>query len=350
VKLIKEAHEAGTRLFKACEEIGISIRTYQRWTEGDGVKEDQRPLIERKPPANKLTNKEEEEILQTVKSAEYVDYPPSQIIPALADKGRYLASESTFYRILRKHELQKYRGGKRRATAYKRPTTHIAYQPNEVWSWDITWLNGPIKGMYYKLYMIIDIYSRKIVGWEVWESENAEYAKILVEKAVLKEGIKGKVLVLHADNGSPMRAEAFHVLLEKLNIQKSFSRPRVSNDNPFSESLFGTMKYRPEFPQKGFESLEKARLWVSEFVNWYNNIHKHSGLKFVTPAQRHTGQDKEILKKRHDVYVQAKKNRPERWSRSTRNWKAVEFVALNPVKSNESGQNGQEKNLTRQLS
>ncbi|MDC3414219.1 IS3 family transposase [Aquibacillus sp. 3ASR75-286] len=246
----------------------------------------------------------------------------------------YLASESTYYRVLREEKMQHHRGRSQKPTK-RIPETHLATEPNQVWTWDITWLGGPVKGLFYRLYLIIDLFSRKVVGWEVWETEEAKYAKALVKKAVINEKIQGAPLVLHSDNGSPMKAATFLGLLEKLGIQHSFSRPRVSNDNPYSEAMFRTLKYRPDFPHKGFASLEEARKWAQEFVQWYNQIHLHSGLNFVTPEQCHTGEHIAILEKRREVYDEARKKHPERWARSVRNWRPHEQVALNPIREEE---------------
>jgi putative transposase len=203
--------------------------------------------------------------------------------------------------------------------------------------WDITWLPGPIKGKYYYLYLILDLFSRKIVAWEIWEEESAKLASELVRRAVLSERLtKNHPLVLHSDNGSPMKGATLLELLYKLSITPSRSRPRVSNDNPYAESIFRTCKYRPSYPAKGFKTLEVARQWVLEFVHWYNYQHKHSGIKFVTPVQRHTGEDKQILENRKRVYELAKARHPERWSRSTRDWTRQDKVWLNPERSNES--------------
>ena len=331
VELIQEANQNGARLAKACEELHISVRTYQRWIAEGEVKVDQRPVTKRPTPKNKLSEKERTEILTVVKQDEYADLPPTQIVPKLADQGTYIASESTFYRVLREEKMQNHRGFSKKPTK-RIPESHLAKSPNEVWTWDITWLGGPVKGMYYRLYLIIDLFSRKVVGWEVWETEEAKYAEQLVQKATLNEKIQGAPLVLHSDNGSPMKAATFQGFLEKMGIQSSYSRPRVSNDNPFSEAIFRTLKYRPEYPSKGFETLEAARIWAAKFVHWYNEIHLHSALKFVTPIQCHTGEHIEILAKRKVVYKEAKQRNPERWSRDTRNWSAQEQVALNPMK------------------
>ncbi|WP_419585727.1 transposase, partial [Thiolapillus sp.] len=170
-----------------------------------------------------------------------------------------------------------------------------------------------IVGIFFRLYLIMDIYSRKIVGWEIHENETADHAALLIRKACLAEGISMQDLVLHSDNGSPMKGATMLAMLQRLGIVPSFSRPSVSNDNPYSESLFGTMKYTPAYPSKPFESLDAAREWVSEFVHWYNEEHRHSGIQFVTPAQRHSGAEKLILMNRKVVYESAKQRNPERW-------------------------------------
>ena len=334
IELIDEARANGCRLKPACDELNISVRTYERWTKGGEVKKDQRPLAQRPAPKNKLTPEEREEVLKTVNSPEYADLAPSQIVPKLADEGRYIASESTIYKILREEKLNSHRG--RTSPPVKRePPTHIATAPNQVWTWDITWLNAVIKGQYYKLYLILDMFSRLIVGHEVWEEEKAEHAEYLVRKATLSQGIAGKPLVLHSDNGSPMKAATFQATLEKLGVQSSFSRPRVSNDNPYSEALFKTMKYLPEYPNNGFATLEEARKWANKFVNWYNKEHLHSGISYITPYQRHHGLGEKILENRKQVYAQAKLKHPERWSREIRDWSLPEYVSLNPIKEEE---------------
>ena len=335
IELINEARASGSRLKPACDELNISVRTYERWIKEGEVKKDQRPLVKRPTPKNKLTKEERDEIIKTVNSPEYADLAPSQIVPKLADEGRYIASESTIYKILKEEKLNTHRG--RTSPPVKRePPTHIATAPNQVWTWDITWLNGVIKGQYYKLYLIIDMFSRLIIAHEVWEEEKAEHAEHLIKKATLAQDTAGRPLVLHSDNGSPMKAATFQATLEKLGVQSSFSRPRVSNDNPYSESLFKTMKYRPKYPFKGFRSLMEARKWVGKFVNWYNKTHLHSGIKFLTPYQRHYGIDEEIMRKRSETYEKARAKHPERWSKNTRNWILPEYVSLNPIDEEEA--------------
>lgn len=331
VELIQEANRNGARLAKACEELHISVRTYERWVKDGEIQLDQRPIAKRPIPKNKLSEEERTEILTVVKQDEYADLPPTQIVPKLADQGTYIASESTFYRVLREEKMQNHRGFSQKPTK-RVPESHLAVAPNQVWTWDITWLAGPVKGMFYRLYLIIDLFSRKVVGWEVWETEEANYAEQLVQKAVLNEKIQGAPLVLHSDNGSPMKASTFQGFLEKMGIQSSYSRPRVSNDNPYSEAMFRTLKYRPDFPRKGFKTLEEARAWAIKFIRWYNEVHLHSALKFVTPVQCHTGKHIGILEKRKEVYEEAKQKHPERWAGQTRNWSAQQQVALNPIK------------------
>ena len=334
VMLINEARENGARLKPACDELNISERTYQRWVKDGEIKKDQRPLVKRSIPKNKLTEEERKEVLEVVNSPEYRDLAPSQIVPKLADEGKYIASESTIYKILKEEKMNTHRG--RTSPPVKRqPPTHVATDSNQVWTWDITWLNGSIKGKYYKLYLIVDMFSRFIVGQEVWEEEKAKHAEYLIRKSTLAQGITGKPLVLHSDNGSPMKAATFQATLEKLGVQSSFSRPRVSNDNPYSEALFKTMKYRPKYPFNGFKSLEEARKWVDKFVKWYNKEHLHSGINFLTPYQRHYGLDQKVMENRRKVYEKAKENHPERWSKNIRNWELPEYVALNPIAEEE---------------
>lgn len=261
-------------------------------------------------------------------------------MPALADKGVYVASESTMYRILRAENMQHHRGRSKAPTKSKLPTTHIATLPNQVWTWDITYLNSYTRGIYHKLYMIMDIFSRKIVGWEVWAEEQGELASELVERAVLSEKIKGKPLVLHSDNGSPMKSFTLKAKLEMLGVMSSYSRPRVSNDNPYSESLFRTCKYRSNYPQEGFKSIDEAREWVAEFVDWYNNKHYHSGLNFITPNSRHNGTAEAVMENRKRVYNSAKQLNPQRFNRGIRNWDLPNSVALNPNDENKSNLEG----------
>lgn len=299
----------------------------QRWR-GQGVGEDGR-AGPKTAPANKLTDAERRKILEVVNSPEYRDRSPKQIVPSLADRGEYLASESTMYRILREEGQLTHRAPSRAPTRH-RPRELAATSPNQVWSWDITYLKSPILGSFFYLYLAVDIFSRKIVAADVHSVEDSEHAAELIMQACVSENIDRDQLALHSDNGSPMKGATLLATLQQLGVMPSFSRPRVSDDNPYSEALFRTAKYRPEYPSGPFASLEAARDWVRWFVDWYNHEHLHSGIRFVTPAQRHAGDDVDILAKRRAVYEAARARHPERWSTSTRDWSRVEVVRLNP--------------------
>jgi len=330
IMLIDNAHQDGARLAKACQITGISARTYQRWTADGDVKTDARPTADRPEPANKLTTQERQNILDICHQPENASLPPGQIVPRLADQGDYIASESCFYRVLHEADEQHHRSRSQKPRKIMPPKGYCATAPNQVWSWDITWLPGPIRGMFFYLYMIVDVYSRKIVGWEVNPLESAELAVTLIQKAVLSEGCSLHPPILHADNGGPQKGFTMKAKLESLGIMPSYSRPRVSNDNPYSEALFRTVKYCPAYPHKEFATIIDSRQWCSSFVNWYNNEHRHSAIRFVTPFQRHAGEDRQILENRRKVYQEARKHRPDRWSAGIRNWDHIDSVWLNP--------------------
>lgn len=333
ITLIGEAVDAGAREAMACKELGLTQRTLQRWRKRGGT-EDGRPNATRPAPANKLSEAEEQQVLEVLQQPNNRSLPPSQIVPALADEGIYIASESSFYRVMHKHDQQHHRGRSKKRTA--RPlTSHAASGPNEVWMWDITWLPGPVKGLFLYLYLILDLYSRKIVGWEIWEEESAEHASQLIRRTVIREQcvVRQQPLVLHSDNGSPMKGATLLETLYSLGITPSRSRPRVSNDNPYAESIFRTCKYRPDYPTKGFKDLTEARVWVKQFASWYNEKHRHSGLNFITPSQRHIGLADDVFKKRKEVYEAAKTKNPSRWSGEVRDWSLEDEVWLNPEKA-----------------
>jgi transposase InsO family protein len=280
---------------------------------GDGV--DRRKGSSRQV-AHRLSAEECKRILLTCNEPKYASLPPSQIVPNLADQGIYIGSERSFYRVLHANSQLH-----RRADG-----------PNQVWSWDISYLPTSVKGIWLYLYLVVDIWSRKVVAWDVEQSESAELAAQLVSRACLKERIskrRTQLLILHADNGTSMRGATLEVRLEELGVLRSFSRPRVSNDNPYSESLFRTVKYRPNYPNRPFRSKEEACQWVSSFVDWYNHQHRHSGIKFVTPEQRHCGEAIEICRQRSRVYELARIANPNRWSRSIRCWKQPDLVWIN---------------------
>lgn len=328
MELIREACDEGARKEKACELLGLTLRTVQRW-ERHGTCDQRKGS--RAVPANKLSESEREKVLEIANSPEFADSSPSQIVPTLADQGTYVCSESTFHRILREEKMNAHRQMSK-PNSKERPEPYVATAPNQVWSWDITYLPTQTKGLFLYMYMVLDIYSRKIVGCQVFSVESGDLASELIMDACLREGISKDQLVLHSDNGAPMKSATMLAKLQELGVVPSFSRPSVSDDNPFSESAFRTMKYHPTYPHCPFSSLESARQWADGFVHWYNHHHLHSGIRFVPPSSRHDGKDVEILKRRHEVYQLAKERHPERWSGKTRNWDPVESVALNKGK------------------
>jgi len=336
IELIRESVSHGARRDPACRVLEISIRTLQRWERAESLEDGRR--APRGGPANALSEEEKEQIISISTSPEYCNESPAQIVPSLADKGIYVASESSFYRVLREHRMVNHRG-RARAAHHHRPAEIIAGEPNVAWSWDITYLKSAVKGLFFYLYLIVDIWSRKIVGWDVHESEDGAHASALIRTAAFTEGVEPDTLILHSDNGGPMKGATMLATLQWLGIVPSFSRPHVSDDNPYSESLFRTLKYRPEYPDRPFESLDDARKWVEAFVGWYNYEHRHSGIRFVTPAQRHSGEDRDILKNREEVYRKAKEKNPSRWSGDTRNWDPVNTVTDRKIKGDRDAEN-----------
>jgi putative transposase len=331
-ELIQEAVGSGARLWKACEVLEITVRTYQRW--GMRPRGGDRRGEVKHSPGNRLSEEEKAQMIAIATSVRFRELAPSQIVPIQAEEGTYVASESSFYRVLRQEKLLAHRGRSRPAV-HHRPMEYVAKGPNEVWSWDITYLRGPVRGQFLYLYLVVDIWSRMIMAWEVAEEESSEIASGMIAGACMEHGVDGNRLVIHSDNGGPMKGATLLATLQFLGIVPSFSRPRVSDDNPYSEALFRTVKYRPEYPSRAFGSLAEAREWVQRFVRWYNTEHRHSGIKFVSPAVRHEGRDAEILSKRVETYEQARRRKPSRWSRGTRNWSAVGEVMLNPQRGTE---------------
>lgn len=330
LELSEEALQMGVRQAKFCEMFDISERTLQRWQkqpdEGDMRNG---PLSK---PGNSLTEAEKQAIVKTANSDRFKDKNPAQIVSILLDEGYYIASESSFYRVLRENKMVNHRENTR-VKKHSKPLAHIATGPNQVWSWDITYLWSPVRGKYYYLYMIVDIYSRLIVHWCIREDESAEHASVLITEACEMYGVDKDQLILHSDNGGPMKGTTMLATLQMLGVVPSFSRPRVSDDNPFSESLFKTLKYRPEYPAKPFASIESAEAWVNAFVKWYNFEHRHSGIKYVTPYSRHTGTDKVALEKRKVTLEAAKEQNPHRWIQGkVRNCESITEVILNPGK------------------
>jgi len=290
--LVDEAVRENARRDQACELLGIDERPLQRWRK-TGVGGDLR-FGPKTAPKNKLTPRERQQILELANVPEHRDLSPKQIVPRLADQGRYVASESSFYRVLRA-DGQVHHRERSRPAVHSRPRELVASQPNQVWTWDITYLLSPVKGVYFYLYLVLDIFSRKIVGWEVHLTESAEHAGELIAGTCSREGVQRDQVALHQDNGAPMKCGTFLALLQCLGVAASFSRPGVSDDNPFVEALFRTLKYRPEYPDQPFASVESAREFIGRFVSWYNTQHLHGNIRFVTPAVRHAGGDVALL-------------------------------------------------------
>jgi len=316
----------GARLESLCAQLGISPRTVQRWRT-PGAEEDRR-AGPRTAPSNSLSAAERQRVLELANSEEYRNLSPKQMVPLLADSGVYVASEATVYRLLRKHQMLAHRGRARPRTPRPRPVL-VAAAPNQVWTWDITYLRGPIRGTFLYLYLFVDVYSRRIKGWEVAQEESAGRAAALFRRAWEAAG-RPAGLILHSDNGGPMKGSTMLATLQRLGVVPSFSHPRVSDDNPFSEALFRTLKYCPAYPDRPFAGLEEATTWVDRFVRWYNTQHLHSGINFVTPDDRHAGRDQHVLEHRRAVYERARRRRPERWTGTPRDWTPTGPVLLNP--------------------
>jgi transposase InsO family protein len=328
--LVNEAMVAGARQQPACNLIELSQRTLQRWKNDQANEIADRRTDRVQAPKNQLSPLERQHVLAIANSAEFGHLPPSQIVPRLADRGDYVASESTFYRVLKAEKMLQYRGAEKPRKPRSKPRALQATQPNQLFSWDITYLPTEVKGIYFYLYMFIDIFSRKVVGWQVFENESSALAGEVMKDICARENIRQNQVILHSDNGSPMKGATMLATLQMLGVIPSFSRPAVSNDNPFAESFFKTMKYRPAYPSHPFRDILAARNWVATFMHWYNEEHRHSAIQFVTPAERHAGLDVELLERRAQLYEAAKAKNPNRWSGAARNWTRTNIVHLNP--------------------
>ena len=333
VAALTEAQVVGARLQAACRVIGVSARTIQRW-KGHPDSEDRR-CGPRQRPGNALTAREQAQVLAVLTSPEYGHLSPKQLVPRLADEGRYLASESTMYRLKRRVGLADHRSPPLRAHVPRATTVHRAVRSNQVWSWDLTYLPTVIRGRFLRLYLVMDVWSRRIVGWDVHDDENADHAARLIQRICQESGVDPTGLVLHSDNGQAMRGHTLIAMLQWLGIIPSFSRPHVCNDTPYSEALFRTLKHTPAYPRLPFASREAARQWVARFVTWYNTEHRHSAIRYVTPDQRHRGADIAVLTQRRRVYERARRRQPQRWSGTIRNWTPIDVVVLNPAPTNE---------------
>lgn len=330
---LTQALQDGARLRAACQVIGVSARTIQRWKRRPNG--DDRRCGPHHRPSHALTVHEEAQVLAVMTSAAYSHLSPKQLVPRLADEGRYLASESTMYRLKHRIGLGARRRPLLRTGVTRATTVHRAVRPNQVWSWDITYLPTVIRGRFLRLYLVMDVWSRRIMGWEVHDDERADRAAALIQRICADSGVDPRGLVLHSDNGQAMRGNTMIATLQWLGIVPSFSRPHVCNDNPYSEALFRTLKNTPAYPQLPFASRDAACQWVARFVTWYNAEHRHSAIRYVTPDQRHRGRDIAILAARQRLYEHARQRAPQRWSREIRNWNPVTLVVLNPEATKE---------------
>ncbi len=295
----------------ACRALGIPRATFYRT-----LREQEHPTlpVARPTPARALAPPEKQAVLKQLHAERFQDKPPAQIYATLLDEGTYLCSIRTMYRILSEHHEVRERRNQLTHPHYQKPEL-LATAANQVWSWDITKLLGPAKWTYFYLYVILDIFSRYVVGWMVAPQESAELAKRLIGESCRKQRIEPGQLTLHADRGSSMKSKPVAFLLADLGVTKSHSRPHVSDDNPFSESQFKTLKYRPEFPDR-FGCIEDARRFCQLFFSWYNTEHHHSGIGLLTPETLHYGRADEVIQRRQEVLSQAYKRKPERFVRA----------------------------------
>jgi len=300
--ILSHQESLGTRAL--CEALGEPRASWYRSLKPH-------PIISKLPRSRRrLTDMEELRVLDTLNSERFQDMAPGEAYATLLDEDVYLCSERTMYRILLRHRQNAIRRQSAPRT-YAKPEL-LATRPNELWSWDITKLKGPVKWTYYYLYKILDVYSRYVVGWLVAYRESASLAQDLIAEACLKQEIIHGSLTVHADNGSSMKSGTLAQLLTDLGVSKTHSRPHVSNDNPFSEAAFKTLKYRPGFPAR-FGSIEDARLFCREFFTWYNTEHRHSGIAMVTPENVHYNTHQEVLTARSLTLAQAYQDHPERF-------------------------------------
>jgi putative transposase len=313
-------------LKRACEALGVPRSTLYRHRKPPtgGL----RPPPPRSLPTRTLSAAERQQILEILHSPRFVDASPAEVCATLLDEGRYLCSERTMYRLLARHDEVRERRNQLRHPHYRKPEL-VATAPNQVWSWDITKLRGPAKGIYYSLYVMLDIFSRYVVGWLLAERESELLARRLLSETVAKHPVAPGQLTLHADRGSSMIAKPLAQLLATLGISKSHSRPHTSNDNPFSESQFKTLKYHPQFPDR-FGSPEDGQLFCRGFFGWYNFKHHHSGLAFLTPADVHFGRAPTILTQRAEVLRAAYTAHPERFRALPRPKQLLQAVWINP--------------------
>lgn len=322
VALIDEAISAGARQSRACEVIGLCERRLRSWrsTSVDGRTGGYRATDQA------LTEEEKDRIVETMNAEELRELPLKQAFHTLMDRGVYLASFSTVRRVMLERGERSRKTGTRKRNAGKRPEL-VATAPNQVWCWDISWLESPTKGKYFFLYMIIDMFSRKVVGWSVAAQESGTLARKIFAYALAAEGIRANQLIVHADNGKPMRSHTLQSLFNLLAVTASHGRPHTSNDNAYAESLFATFKDRVSYPDY-FRSLSAAREYCARFFTWYNSEHLHSGLDYLTPSQVHTGAWQEIIGQRNVLLDAHRQQHPQRYGGTKKRYALPELVRL----------------------
>ena len=313
----------------ACEAFGLSRATRYRYKTVQSVSSSD--VLARPAPPRALSPDERQAVLDTLHCDRFIDLAPHEVYATLLDEGKYYCSIRTMYRILEDNREVKERRNQLRHPAYSKPEL-LATAPNQVWSWDITKLLGPVKWSYFYLYVILDIFSRYVVGWMIADRESAPLAKRLIYETCCKQSIEPGELTLHADRGSSMKSKPVALLLSDLGVTKTHSRPHTSDDNPFSESQFKTLKYRPAFPKR-FGSIEDARAFSQGFFSWYNKEHHHTGIALLTPEIVHHGKAPDVLRERQNILFAAFKDHPERFVRKTPEPQILhEAVWINPPK------------------
>lgn len=318
----------------ACRAFGIPRATYYR--HNVTPRDPSLAASERPAPPRALSSDERQTVLDTLHSERFIDLAPHEVYATLLDEGKYLCSIRTMYRILEENKEVKERRNQLRHPVYSKPEL-LAAGPNEVWSWDITKLLGPEKWSYFHLYVILDIFSRYVVGWMVATRESAALAQRLIAETCQKQNILPGRLTLHADRGSSMKSKPVALLLSDLGVAKTHSRPHTSDDNPFSESQFKTLKYRPDFPER-FGSIEDARTFSQQFFSWYNQEHRHTGIGLLTPETVHYGKAPEVISERQNVLLAAYNAHPERFVRKAPTLRPLpEAVWINPPNSTSTG-------------
>ncbi|MBN2652265.1 MAG: IS3 family transposase [Spirochaetales bacterium] len=326
LELIDEAVCNGSRLIPACEAADIAVSTYRRWKNRENLT-DQRQFAKKICPFE-LTDEEQQKIIDVCCEDEYKDETPYTIFVKLLEAGIYIASIRSFYRVLGRHGLTKHRSCKHPGVKHSRPPQKVATAPNQVWTWDITWLPTYVKGLFFYLYTIIDIWDKSIVGWAIHEAESDEYAAQLFSSTLYENRLPS--VHIHSDNGNPMKGISLLTLLNRLDLVNSYSRPRVSNDNPFIESFFGTLKNHRKYPGK-FNSISEAREWAGNFISYYHNHHRHSGINYFTPHQMRSGEYIKLTQIRNDTLTKALAEKPDRWrGRTPKLWNPKHIVILNP--------------------